>query len=241
MGTKLDGGGLRIGLVGCGGMGRRHLDGYRLLRDAGGRSFEIAAVCDAEPRAAAAAAAFAEAVLGTRPAVFETVDDLIASATVHALDIATDPRTHHVVAVPALLEGLHVLCEKPLGLTVSACRAIIDAAAGSRAVLATAENYRRDGPNRLARAVIDSGMLGDVLLMIETDVGGDGAVLVSPWRHIREAGSIALDMGVHYGDIFNYLLGPIERATGRAFIAEPYRVLPAGASLPPGSTRSGPD
>ena len=91
MGKNIGGSALRIGLVGCGGMGRRHLDGYRLLRDAGGRSFEIAAVCDPEPRAAAAAAAFAEAVLGTRPVVFEAVGDLVASATVQALDVATDP------------------------------------------------------------------------------------------------------------------------------------------------------
>jgi predicted dehydrogenase len=234
MGIGSDADALRIGLVGCGGMARRHLEGYRTLREAGGRSFTIGAVCDPDARAAASAASFAEAFLGTRPAVYDHADRLIASDTVDALDIATDPRTHHVVAVPALLEGLHVLCEKPLGLTVGACRAMVEAAAQSGAVLATAENYRRDGPNRLARAVLDSGMLGDVLLMIETNIGGDGAVLVSPWRHIREAGSIALDMGVHYADLFNYLLGPIERASGRAFIAEPYRVVSAGASLPPG-------
>lgn len=215
-------------------MGRRHLAGYRLLREAGQRSFQIAAVCDPNARAADAAARFAEELFGIRPASFRSAGDLMASATVQALDIVTDPRTHHTVAVPALREGLHVLCEKPLGLTVRACRAIIDAAAQSGAVLATAENYRRDGPNRLARAVLDSGMLGDILLMIETNIGGDGRVLVSPWRHIREAGSIALDMGVHYADIFNYLLGPIDRASGKAFVAEPYRVLPDGAQRVPG-------
>lgn len=234
MGSHGGGDALAIGLVGCGGMGRRHLNGYRLLREAGQRHFQIAAVCDPNAPAADAAARFAEELLGTRPASFRNAGDLIASGTVQALDIATDPRTHHVVAVPALLEGLHVLCEKPLGLTVRACRAIIDAAAQSGAVLATAENYRRDGPNRLARAVLDSSMLGDIMLMIEINIGGDGGVLVSPWRHIREAGSIALDMGVHYTDIFNYLLGPIDRAAGKAFVAEPYRVLPDGAPRLPG-------
>jgi predicted dehydrogenase len=215
-------------------MGCRHLAGYGLLREAGQRSFQIAAVCDPNARAADAAARLAEELFGSRPASFRSAGDLIASSTVQALDIATDPRTHHIVAVPALREGLHVLCEKPLGLTVRACRAIIDAAAQSGAVLATAENYRRDGPNRLARAVLDSRMLGDILLMLETNIGGDGRVLVSPWRHIREAGSIAVDMGVHYTDIFNYLLGPIDRASGKAFIAEPYRVLPDGAQRVPG-------
>jgi predicted dehydrogenase len=134
-----------------------------------------------------------------------------------------------VVAVPALEQGLHVICEKPLGLTVRGCRAIVDAAERSGAVLATAENYRRDSPNRLARAVIEQGLLGDIHLMIQTNVGGDDSVLVSPWRHIRESGSIALDMGVHYTDIFSYFLGPLELVSGATFIAEPFRVLAPGS------------
>ena len=225
---------LAVGLVGCGGMGHRHLHAYRALRAAGGEAFEVAAVCDPRAQAAHEAAALVERLLGRRPAVFEDSQALIASGAVAALDIVTDPSTHHLIAVPALIEGLHVLCEKPLGITVRACRAIVAAAGQSGAVLATAENYRRDGPNRLARAVLDAGMLGTVHLMVEMNVGGDDAVLLSPWRHLRESGSIALDMGVHYTDIFSYYLGGLERATGTAFIAEPFRVLPQGSSQMPG-------
>jgi predicted dehydrogenase len=188
---------LAIGLVGCGGMGHRHLRAYRALREAGGEPFVIAAVCDPRPDAAQAAATLVEELLGARPAVFADVEQLTPSGAVQALDIATDPATHHRIAVAALREGVHVLCEKPLGLTVRACRAMVDAAEQSGAVLATAENYRRDGPNRLARAVLDAGLLGEVHLMIEMNVGGDNGVIISPWRHLRESGSIALDMGVH--------------------------------------------
>ncbi len=223
-----------IGLVGCGGMGQRHLRAYRALRQAAGAGFELAAVCDPRADAAAAAAALAEELLGVRPAVFADAGALIASGAVQALDVATDPATHHRIAVAALRDGLHVLCEKPLGLTVRACRAIVDAAEQSGAVLATAENYRRDGPNRLARAVLDAGMLGEVHLMVETNVGGDDAVIISPWRHLRESGSIALDMGVHYTDLFSFLLGRLERVAGVAFIAEPFRVMGAAAPATPG-------
>jgi predicted dehydrogenase len=223
-----------IGLVGCGGMGRRHLHAYRALRKAGGEPFDLVAVCDPHPEAARAAADLAEQLLGSRPQVYADTRHLIASRAVEALDISTDPSTHHLIAVPALLDGLHVLCEKPLGVTVRACRTIVAAAERSGAVLATAENYRRDGPNRLARAVLDAGLLGEIHLMIETSVGGDDGVIISPWRHLREAGSIALDMGVHYADIFGYLLGPLERACGRAFIAEPLRTFPADGPPIPG-------
>jgi predicted dehydrogenase len=87
----------------------------------------------------------------------------------------TEPSIHHLIAVPALAAGMHVLCEKPLGVTVRACREMVDAAAASGAILATAENYRRDAPNRLARAVLDSGMLGDIHLMLETTSAGTTA------------------------------------------------------------------
>ena len=162
--------------------------------------------------------------------MFTDHEELIASGAVEALDVVTDPAVHHLVAAAALDAGLHVICEKPLGITVRACRAIVDAAARSGVVLATAENYRRDPVNRLARAVIEQGLLGDLHLMIQTNVGGDNAVIVSPWRHVREAGSIALDMGVHYTDILAYYLGDLERVTGTTFVAEPLRTFAPGAA-----------
>jgi predicted dehydrogenase len=207
-------------------MGRRHLRAYKALADVGADRFEVAAVCDPRPAAAEEAAEFAATFLGRRPAVFSDHEDLIAGAALEAVDIVTDPSAHHLVAVPALAAGLHVICEKPLGITVRACRAIVKAASGRAAVLATAENYRRDGPNRLARAVLEQGLLGEVHLMMETNVGGDDRVVISPWRHLRESGSIALDMGVHYMDIFSYFVGDLERVAGSAFVAEPLRVLP---------------
>ena len=215
-------------------MGHRHVRAYSALSRLGPRDFEITAVCDPRAAAAEAAADLVEALLGQRPAVYFDHRELITSGVDDALDVVTDPSVHHLVAVPALEAGLHVICEKPLGVTVRACRAIVDAATRSGAVLATAENYRRDGPNRLARAVLEHGLLGELHLMVQTDIGGDDNVLISPWRHIREAGPLALDMGVHYTDMFAYLLGDLERVEGSAFVAEPFRVLAPGSSAPPG-------
>lgn len=225
---------LAIGLVGCGRMGRRHLRGYEALLRAAGAKVDLVAVCDPRREAAEDAADLAEQLLGARPAVFVGHEQLIASGAVEAVDVVTDPSTHHQIVVPALDAGLHVICEKPLGVTVRACRAMVDAAVRSGAVLATAENYRRDPPNRLARAVISSGLLGEVHIMAETNIGGDSGVILSPWRHLREFGSIALDMGVHYVDIFSYYFGDLERVYGSAFIAEPTRVLREGTQASAG-------
>lgn len=218
-------GDIAIGLVGCGGMGHRHLRGYDALRRVGAQRFTLAAVCDPRREAAEHAADLVAELFGSRPKVFTSSDELIVSGAIEAIDLVTEPSIHHLIAVPALSAGIHVLSEKPLGVTVRACREMVDAAAASGAILATAENYRRDGPNRLARAVIESGMLGDIHVMIETNIGGDPTVIISPWRHLRDKGSIALDMGVHYTDIFAYFLGELDRACGLAFIAEPGRAL----------------
>lgn len=225
---------LAIGLVGCGAMGRRHVRAYQALARVTAGSFTLAAVCDPRVAVARETAVLIEDLLGVRPAVFSAHEELIASGLVEALDVVTDPAVHHLVASSALDAGLHVLCEKPLGITVKACRGILDAAERSGAVLAVAENYRRDGSNRLARAVLDRGLLGEVHLMVEANVGGDDLVVISPWRHRRESGSIALDMGVHYTDIFSYYLGDLATVFGSAFVAEPVRTLLPGSPPPAG-------
>jgi predicted dehydrogenase len=223
---------LSTALVGCGGMGRRHLRAYAALRGAGLDRFEIAAVCDVRRESAEEAAALAEELLGRRPDVYVGTEELVGSGKVHALDVVTDPAAHHLVVPPALRAGLHVICEKPLGVTVRACRQIVAAAEESGSILATAENYRRDGPNRLARAVVDAGLLGELHCMVQLSIGGGDGVIITPWRHRAEAGPIALDMGVHYTDIFQYYLGHLESAYGATFVAEPLRRLdPATAHL----------
>src|SRR5271157_2060827 len=76
-----------IGLVGCGGMGVRHLQAYAALDRVGARRLELVAVCDPRPDAAEHAATLAEALLGSRPAIFTDHEELINSGAVEALDV----------------------------------------------------------------------------------------------------------------------------------------------------------
>ena len=130
---------IAIGLIGCGGMGRRHLRAYAAVADVSPGEFDVVAVCDSRPGAADEAADLAEELLGTRPRVFTSHEELIGSGIAEAVDVVTDPSAHHVVAGPALASGLHVTCEKPLGITVAACQEIISSVQPG-VVLSTAEN-----------------------------------------------------------------------------------------------------
>jgi predicted dehydrogenase len=217
---------LALGLVGCGGMGLRHIQGLVELQRAGISPFELIAVCDARPEAAVRAADMAEEGLGRRPEIHTGLDALLAGPTgrlMDAVDLVTDVGAHHSVGVKVLEAGKHLISEKPLGLTVKACRVMLDAAARSGAVLATAENYRRDPINRLVAALLQSGAIGRPFMAMQESVGGGRNVTITPWRHYKDRGGIVIDMGVHYTDLWLYFLGPIERIGGRVALFEPLR------------------
>src|SRR4051812_38722145 len=148
---------LPICVVGCGGMGNRHVLGMAALERTGLSNVELVAVCDLRQDYAERLAAEAERLVGRRPRIFNDVAEAAADPSVAAFDICTEVSAHLPAVLPALAERKAVLCEKPLSLTVRAPRKMIDAAEQSGTILATAENSRRDPPNRLAKAVIDAG------------------------------------------------------------------------------------
>ena len=221
-----------ICVVGCGGMGHRHTIAYHTLEETGMSNVELMAVCDINRDNAERIAGEVERLFGRKPLIFTDLDRMLANPDIAAVDVVTDGSSHHEIATAALAAGKHALVEKPLGITIRACRRIIDAAERSGTVLATAENYRRDPVNRMVRAVIDAGILGDPLLMIQTSLGGNDLMAATPWRHLKEKGAIGLDMGVHYADIIRYYLGEYARIFGRGLIVEPVRRRPVAENHP---------
>lgn len=215
-----------ICMIGCGGMGRRHVRGYQQLAKSGIGNLDLIAVCDIRPENAERVADEAAELLGKRPMVFFDAADALKHPDIVAVDIVTEVALHHQLAIQALEAGKHTLLEKPFGLTIRACQAIIDAGSRAGVTLATAENYRRDPPNRLVRAILDAGLVGDPILMVETLLGGGNAIALTPWRHLKDKGAMGLDTGVHNADIIRYFMGDYEWMFGVGLIAEPTRYRP---------------
>jgi predicted dehydrogenase len=137
--------------------------------------------------------------------------------------VATPPAAHEATVGAALAAGLHVLVEKPLSHTVASAGRIVAASERARRVLAVAENYRRDPVNRLARALLDAGVLGRVYRAEQRSTGTGGQIAISVWRHQKKTVGILVDMGVHYADILEYLLGPFETLAGQSLRIEDQR------------------
>jgi predicted dehydrogenase len=96
----------RLALAGCGGMGRRHLRGYKVLNDAEPGRFVLAAVIDPELERAEFVAGEAEEILGSRPATFRSLQDAVAAESELAVvDIVAAASVHHSITRVAVEAG----------------------------------------------------------------------------------------------------------------------------------------
>ena len=215
---------VKFAIVGCGGMGRRHLAGMAELARSDHNNIDLVAVCDLNQRNAEDLADEAGSLLGARPRVFTDAAQMVREVDgLEAADCTTDTGSHHKAAAGLLNLGLHTLCEKPLALTIRGCLEIINAAKANGRILSVAENYRRDPINRLIRALIDDGAIGERQFMMETSIGGRDNLFITPWRHMKMTGTLTLDAGVHNADILRYYMGEPTSAYGQARLYEKKR------------------
>ena len=226
----------KIALVGCGGMGRRHAHGYIELRKYFD-TVEMAAVCDVHEDVAATVADEINDETGVRPDIYTDFDEMLAQADIDGVAIVTSTPMHHRFAIKAMEAGLHVITEKPMGLTLKACRQMREVSSKTGKVMAIAENYRRDPMNRLTRALIEAGAIGTPYFTLDIGVGSsNGAVMHSTvWRAKKEqAGGAPLDAGVHNADMMLYLLGGADTVFAEIAINEKQRTLRPMSEVAPG-------
>ena len=223
---------VRLALVGCGGMGTRHLHGLKQLADSPFDAVELSAVCDISAENAAMAAVEAEKLLGVRPKVCTNMEAMVQQVPdLEAVDVVTDPSVHHTVVCEALDLGLHVLVEKPLAITVRACQRILDAAARNERIVSVAENFRRDPSARIVRHLLDTGAIGTPYMGMYHSLGAGNSIFITPWRHRRELGGFILDMAVHFTHMIRYQLGDFAEVYADARMIEPERSKSASMSM----------
>jgi predicted dehydrogenase len=213
-------------MVGCGGMGLRHAYGYiearRLFE-----SLDLAAVCDLHETAANKVADEVERATGRRPKVYTDFRRMLDQERgLDAVEVVTETRMHHAFSVQALQAGKHVMTEKPMGLTLLACRLMAEAARKSGKTLAVAENFRRDPLNRLGKALIEAGAIGRPLFALDIAVSGgsDGVMHGTAWRARKDrAGGIVMDAGVHNADLLLYYMGDVDVVYAETGVMRPVR------------------
>ncbi|HEY7925784.1 MAG TPA: Gfo/Idh/MocA family oxidoreductase [Candidatus Dormibacteraeota bacterium] len=186
----------RVGLVGIGSAAARaHLPALSALESSG--IVELVGVCDP-------AAERRDAVVAAHPGAqgFAENDDMLDTVRPDLLVIATPPSAHLGEIAAAVARGLHVLCEKPLGLSeadVGTLRELADSHRGQ--ALATVHQYRYAQPWRwLARAAAGAVRDGEPFsLSVAVERPGTDPLSAGGWRADSEhEGGILGDHAVHY-------------------------------------------
>ena len=219
---------LRIGLIGCGFMGRTHTNGYKRVSD----FFPdltyrpvLKAVCS---RNKDKVQAFADQW------GYESVETdwkaLIARDDIDAIDICAPNNMHAEIAIAAAEAGKMILCEKPLARTLDEAVLMVKAIEKADVKNTVWYNYRRVPAVTLAKQIIDSGKLGKIFhyranflqdWTINADLPQGGEAL---WRlDIDAAGSgVTGDLLAHCIDTAIWLNGGIKdvSAMTETFIKE---------------------
>ncbi len=224
---------IRIALVGCGGMGTRHLYGLTELTKTPFCRVELAGLCDINPENGERAAGEVEGLLGFRPPVFTDLATMAKDlGDLDAVDVVTDPSFHHEVVCQALDLGLHVMVEKPFGVSVRTCRMMMEAAERNDRLISVAENYRRDPSARLLRYLIDQEVVGKPYGAVFHSVRAGRDIFITPWRHLKERAGPLLDLGVHFTDLIRYQLGEVGEIYSDARLIETEREKPLSLNSP---------
>ncbi len=136
---------------------------------------------------------------------------LVGDPSVQAVVIASPQETHCDIALAAFACGKHVLCEKPLGLSLAQSQAMVDAAEKSGCVHMVGFNYIRTPASQLARQIIARGEVGDITFLRaeHTEDFLSDASIAGDWRTQGRANGNMGDLAPHIINAALALAGPI--------------------------------
>jgi predicted dehydrogenase len=133
--------------------------------------------------------------------------------------INTTPNGVHLETTrAAAAAGKHVFLDKPIANTVSDGRRITEICRKARVVLALGYQRRRESQFRWIKRQIDEGLFGK-LVNAEANISRDrlGKIDLGSWRYQAAGmpGGVMLQIGIHYTDVLEYLIGPVKAVSGR--------------------------
>lgn len=189
---------LKFALIGTGGIAQTYAQAFQQSN-----CCQLVAVADINQESAKA---FAEPFGAKSFADYKTLSE---NSEIDAVIISTPPNTHPEIAMYFMRKGVHVLCEKPLCLSVSEAKEMIETAEKTGVVFTMATKFRYCEDVVKAKAILASGVLGDI---VQFENAFTAKVdMSSRWNSDAEisGGGVLIDNGTHSVDIIRYFLGTV--------------------------------
>jgi predicted dehydrogenase len=192
---------VKTAVIGTGFMGKVHSEAIRRLGNA--ELVAIAGVDEASARQ-----------LGHAMGVERTTGDyktLLADPSIQAVHVCTPNAVHYPVSKESMEAGKHVLCEKPLTLSVQEAREMVELAKAKNLVNCVNHNLRYYPVVQQIRSMIEAGEIGDVLICQGT-YSQDWLLYDTDWNwriNSKENGALRAmgDIGSHWMDMVQHLTG----------------------------------
>jgi len=189
---------LRVGLVGLGEVAEVHLEAYKNLE-----GIEVVAGAELKKER------LSRIVKQWNIHAYTDYQEMLRRERLDIACVLTPARAHREVTEKAAELGVHVLCEKPLAVTLADAEAMIKACQKMKVKLCYGASYRYLPACRKVKEIIDSGLLGKLSVLMECYVGGRGT---RHWEdlgpgHYPEGGPGGggmglMDHGIHLVDLF---------------------------------------
>lgn len=204
---------LNIGILGCGKIAQvRHIPEYIANKDA-----RLAAFFDTDTQRTAEIAA----KYGGKACA--SAKELLADSTIDAVSVCVANHAHAELAIEALRAGKHVLCEKPMAVTLADCESMLEEAEKAGKRLLIGQNQRLAKAHVKAKELVAAGEIGRVVTFRTTfGHGGPETWSITPGKNTwffdktRAAMGAMADLGIHKTDMLRYILGQdIVRTTAR--------------------------
>ena len=189
---------IRYGIIGCGSMGREHIENIKALPGA-----QISAIADPHAPSRAAALELLEAA----PQVFEHHQPLLDSGLCDAVVIASPNFTHVEVMRAALRSDVHILVEKPLVTRIEDGVELIERAAGRERIVWVAQEYRYMPPVAEMIRIAHAGGVGRLQQVAIREHREPFYSKVGHWnRFSANTGGTLVEKCCHYFNLMDHIL-----------------------------------
>jgi predicted dehydrogenase len=184
---------VKLGIAGTGYIGRVHLEAARGVP---------------EVRVLAVATLKAEEISEAFPGlqIYPTYQELLRDDRLDAVIICLPTHLHEVAAVEAAARGLHILCEKPMGLEAASAQRMLQAAQAHGCILMVAHVLRFWPQYARIKELVEAGEVGSVC-----SVTACRLAKYPPWsdwfRDPAQSGGCLLDLQIHDVDFVHWMLG----------------------------------
>ncbi len=194
---------IKFAIIGCGRIGRRHVDH---IQNVG----QLVDVCDID------ASKLEEIKTNHSVKTYEDADELLKNTEADVVSICSPNGLHFQHTIAALKAGKHVLCEKPMALTVDDCGKMISESLKANKRLFIVKQNRFNPPVDAVKKAIDEGKLGRVLsVQLNCFWNRNERYYENSWKGTKklDGGSLFTQFS-HFIDLLYWIIGDVKSVKG---------------------------